>query len=864
MKAFPVLLAIITYSLSSQAQVKDTAKHVNLDTITVSAQPVSTVYRATEPTIWDINNIKIALSFNWKERTADAKEWIRLHPHFYPTDTLQLDAKAMRIDMVQLVNEKGSIKLKYTYEHDKLILHFDQQYKKEDTIELYLKYTAMPYSVSGEGSKAITEDRGLYFINTDNSITNKPSEIWTQGETEANSHWMICIDKPNSRFTTQVELTVPEVYTTLSNGELLRQSKDAKNMRTDVWRMNQPIQAYAVMFAIGKFKVIKDEWKEKEVSYYVEPEYAPYARQMFKYTPEMIDYFSQRTGVSYPWNKYSQVVVRDYVSGAMENTSASLFGEFMNQTARESADKNTNDVVSHELFHQWFGDYVTAESWSNLTLNESFANYGEQLWRSHKFGKASADELADNDLQKYLDVTRYKDPQLVRFYYNDREEMFDPISYNKGGAILRYLNNLIGDAAFDRAMNIYLTRNALRPAEAHNWRMAVEEATGMDWNWFFNQWYYHAGHPVLTVTYIYNDNEQKVKVAVSQSQGSSDFLYHLPLKAAIMYGRNKTIVDWNIEKKNDTFVYEYRRGAKPIIIPDCMHVLPGEIKDGKNPEQWKMQFILSDDYISKRMALTAAGKQLSDSNAIKTLDLALNDGYVGLRIAALTRLKKALNDNYHQKWPDMATDLAANDTSKLVRAEAFSVIGEWGLKMAKPVIMRGLADSSYAVAGAALEALGKIDKEEAYVQAKELLKTGPRGALENAVWAALAQKGADDDIELFEAQAPVVFGAKKFLFAQHLGAYLKNVKNVVSFSRGVDVYKMLITKESIKNMRAALVDLLFQVAKEQKDNLNDKKEDATIARKHLDIVKGALQTLMAIESDADILKDYQKSMKELE
>src|SRR5690606_27924383 len=139
--------------------------------------------------------------------------------------------------------------------------------------------------------------------------------------------------------------------------------------------------------------------------------------------------------------------------------------------------------------------------WSNLTLNESFANYGEQLWRRYKYGKASNDELAFEDLAKYLGARDASAVPLVRFHYHSRDDMFDRVSYQKGGAILNYLHGLMGDSAFYRAMNIYLTKNALQPAEAHNWRMAVEEATGLDWNWFFNQWYYREGHPILNVQY---------------------------------------------------------------------------------------------------------------------------------------------------------------------------------------------------------------------------------------------------------------------------------------------------------------------------------------------------------------------------
>lgn len=485
MRAILFSCLLLSQASVSLGQQSDSVEHVDLDTIKVSVPAGAVPYQPSATRVWNILHTRVALSFDRKERTAAAREWLRLTPYFYSTDTVRLDAKGMKIDSVCMVVGKTLKAVPFTYTNDVLLVRPGKEYSRKDTLNLYLRYTSMPYARKSEGSAAITDDKGLYFINTDGREPAKEAHIWTQGETESNSHWMVTIDKPNTRFTTEIELTVPDSLTTLSNGAMVKQTKLPGGMRTDVWRMDKPIQAYAVMFAIGHYAVAKDSWNGKEVNYYVEPAYAPYAKHMFKNTPEMIGYFSRRTGVPFPWNKYSQVVVRDYVSGAMENTSASLFGEFMNLTDREMEDKSNEDIVSHELFHQWFGDYVTAESWSNLTVNESFANYGEQLWRYGKYGAVQGDILAWDDLRKYLMSTMGKDPQLVRFQYDDKEEMFDAISYNKGGAILHYLNTLIGDEAFDRAMNLYLTRNALSSGEAHQWRLAVEEATGQDWNWFF-------------------------------------------------------------------------------------------------------------------------------------------------------------------------------------------------------------------------------------------------------------------------------------------------------------------------------------------------------------------------------------------
>ncbi len=863
MKRLLLLAAIVICPAFSFAQ-KDSVQTITLDPLEVTAHAGVPEYRTSAPRIWDIKHTRIALTFDYKSKTADAREWISLRPYFYPVDTLGLDAKGMRIDSVRLVEKKESTHLSYTYSNDRLVIHFNKTYAAKDSVLLYLKYTAMPYAQASGGGAAITDDRGLYFINTDNAIPHKPSQIWTQGETESNSHWMITIDKPNTRFTTQVELTVPDTMTTLSNGAMVKQTRGANKTRTDIWHMDMPIQAYVVMFAIGKFSVIKDHWKNKEVNYYVEQEYASSASLMFAHTPEMMDYFSQRTGVPFPWNKYSQVVVRDYVSGAMENTSAALFGEFMNEDARELADKNQEDVVSHELFHEWFGDYVTCESWSNITVNESFANYGEQLWRTHKYGKAYGDELAYEDLQIYIGSSTFNDPQLVRFRYDNREEVFDAISYNKGGAILHYLNSIIGDAAFDKAMNIYLTKNALHSAEAHNWRLAVEEATGLDWNWFFDQWYYHAGHPVLKVVYNYNDTTQKLMVTVSQTQSDTAFVYKLPLKAAVIYDNDKTVVDWNIKKRNDTFTYAYRNGVRPVVIPNYTHVLPGEVRDTKKPAQWLAQYVHSDDYISKRLCIDAAGRLISDSASQATITLALHDPLPAIVRYTLLAVKNLQSDKYHKKWTNTIEDIAKNDTSRLVRADALVALGSWKVKEAKPIMLSYLNNNSYAVSGAALEALSQIDKDTAYTIARQMVSTHPKASLENAIWTIIGKNGADADVALYEQHGPYILGQKKFSFALSLTTYLKNVKSDEAYRRGVMVYSMLVKNESMKSYRSALAGFMIQVAVDAKDDSkSDVKEQAASGKSRLVIIKPVLQDVVAAETDPESLKDEQKKVKEI-
>jgi len=429
--------------------------------------------------------------------------------------------------------------LKYEYDGWQLNIHLNKTYKGGEHYTVFIDYTAKPDELKVEGSAAITDAKGLYFINPRGEEKGKPTQIWTQGETEATSVWCPTIDKPNQKTIQEISMTVPAKYVTLSNGKLAGQKKNADGTRTDTWKMELPHAPYLFFMGVGEYAIVKDSYKGKEVSYYVEKEYAPVARKIFGLTPEMIAFFSKATGVDYPWVKYAQIVGRDYVSGAMENTTATLHQESANQDARELADGNIwEDVISHDLFHQWFGDYVTAESWSNLTLNESFANYSEVLWRQYNYGNDAADEQNYNDMQGYIQSQSDK-KDLVRFFYRDKEDMFDAVSYNKGGRILHMLRNFVGDSAFFKSLNLYLTTNKFKSAEAHQLRLAFEEITGKDLNWFWNQWYFGAGHPKLDINYNYDDANKKVWVVVKQTQ-TSDKIFKLPVAIDLYNGANKT------------------------------------------------------------------------------------------------------------------------------------------------------------------------------------------------------------------------------------------------------------------------------------------------------------------------------------
>ncbi|KKX50270.1 M1 family metallopeptidase [Sphingobacterium sp. IITKGP-BTPF85] len=370
---------------------------------TVIAQPNQALpinqYRVTETKINDLVHTKLNVKFDYGKRYLYGEEWLTLKPHFYPTDSLRLDAKGMDIKEIALQEGNQKTPLKYDYDGESLFINLGKPFQGTEKYTIYIAYTSKPDELKAKGSAAISDAKGLYFINPDGKVPNKPIQIWTQGETEASSAWFPTIDKPNQKTTSEISITVQDHYTTLSNGALTAQLKNTDGTRTDTWKMTQAHAPYLFMMAVGDFKITNDHYKSIPVDYYLEPKYAPYAKDIFGKTPAMMAYYSQILGVEYPWNKYAQVVARDYVSGAMENTTATLHGEPVQKTTRELLDDNEEGTIAHELFHQWFGDLVTAESWSNLTMNESFATFGEVIWRGHDGGQDKEDKSRFEKLQ---------------------------------------------------------------------------------------------------------------------------------------------------------------------------------------------------------------------------------------------------------------------------------------------------------------------------------------------------------------------------------------------------------------------------------------------------------------------------------
>jgi aminopeptidase N len=742
-------------------------------------------YRAVATKTNNLKHTKLVASFNYEKSQMNGEVWLKLQPHFYPTKTLVLDAKAMDIKEVALMNGAAKIKLAYTYDSLQLLIDLDKTYTAKESYTIYIKYIARPNESKGQGSEAIRDAKGMYFINPLGTDKDKPTQIWTQGETEASSVWIPTIDQTNQKTTQEFYLRVPSKYVSLSNGLLVKQTDLKNGFREDVWKMDLPHAPYLFFIGIGDYAVIKDSYKGKEVSYYIEKAYEKVARKIYGNTPQMIAFFESKLGVAYPWSKYAQISGRDYVSGAMENTTATLHSDAVQQDARELVDGNNwESTIAHELFHQWFGDLVTAESWSNITVNESFADYSQTLWFEHSQGKDAGAFENFTGLRNYLSSPSDAEKNLVSFFYKDKEDVFDLVSYKKGGRILNMLRHLVGDDAFFASLNKYLTDNKFSNGSAIKLKLAFEAVTGKDLNWFFNQWYFGSGHPYVRIQQKYMADQQKVLVTIQQTQ-TQNKLFTLPVGIDVYVNGNRNHYEVWSKNKVDSFYFP------AAVAPDNVNVDNDKVllwaKDESKPiEQYAYQFKHARNFMDRFEAANEAAANLKNPAAKAIIEAAIKDSFHVIRSIALTSYNPTAID---AAMETQIIQIAQTDKVSTVREDAINILSKINKPIFTPLYEKWVNDSSYTVAGAALAALEIVDSAKAFTIAKQF-STQPLKKRLNAVVTTILTKYGDAEVFDFVAATYAklnIQSSEKFEMTAPFAQLLIKTTDPVKFKKGIDL-----------------------------------------------------------------------------
>ncbi|PID89515.1 MAG: hypothetical protein CSB01_01675 [Bacteroidia bacterium] len=812
-------------------------------------------YRASRTKTHDLIHTKLKLRFDWDKKQVLGQAYLTLRPHFYPADSLCLDAKIFDLHQVNLIAEKTTKPVKYHYDNKILSIKFDKKYTKNEKIELEIKYTAKPYENQKTNKGFLADDHGLFFVTNALEGADNYRQIWTQGETESNSFWFPTIDSPNQRSTQEIFLTVDNKYKTLSNGKLVNTLLNSDTTRTDHWVMNKPHAPYLFMIAVGDFEIVKDYWRNIPINYYIEPEYKSIAKDIFGKTPQMMEFFSALFAYDYPWNKYSQVVVREFVTGAMENTSAAVFGDFVLMNKAEFVDKNYETIVAHELAHQWFGNLVTTESWSNLTLNEAFATYAEYLWKEHAYGMDDADAYFDNTKKIYLFEARKTPKKLIRFHYQHRDDMFDAHSYNKGAWVLHMLRNYVGDQAFFEAIRLYLHKNQYKTVEIHDLRIAFEELTGEDLNWFFNQWFLSSGHPILDVRFEMGKSKKTVKITVEQKQDLTKHpLFQLPVNIDFYLPSGTKRQKVRLSNKIDTFRFDF--SDKILFINfDADKKLLYEKAEHK-PLSWsRLQYKHTPLYADRMEALEALVEQIDDKESKKILLSALGDKNPTIR--------KFVIEHYDFKYPKFDSlfvrqmeKMSQKDSDSKVRAAAIQKLISAKARNLSSIVQQTAAnDSSFLVKNAVAVAVSQLPENE-QLEFAELFQNDT--LFFPLTLGIFKTYGGKDKADFFEKNYPALKNELKWEILEAYSDYALrfDADLILRTSRFLEDKCM---NENVWWLRGGALLALKKIADHYQKNINDKgksSDENAEAKKNLDYIVEKIEYIKNKETNPKLLEWY--------
>lgn len=716
----------------------------------------------------DVKHILIDLKFDWDKDQALGVSTLTVAP-FADTDTITLDAAMMTINSVTLAN---GTPLKFTYDgkddDDNLKITLDRVYKGGEDVTVKVDYKTN-YVNSADGDTAIGSfGRGLRFIKPTPDNPNKPRQIWSQGESEFNRYWFPSYDTPNDFRTTELRATVAKPFYVVSNGKLVETKENADGTRTFDWKMDQPYANYLTSIVVAETTPVVQDFDGIPVYNFGYTNETKEVAATTKNLPATIRFFSEITGVKYPYAKYSQAFVEDF-GGGMENISATTQIEEMIHNDRELLDEDSESLQSHELAHQWFGDYVTCRDWGQIWLNESFATYLQTMWTEKLKGH---DEFLYSDIRSNHDAVLGTWAQgnrrpIVTKYYDNKDAMFDTYAYPGGGSVLHMLRKHLGDKLFSKALNHYLTVNAHQPVSTEDFRQAIEESTGQSMDWFFDEWLYKMGHPIFDITQSYDDATKKLTLNVKQTQ-KIDVNNAFPQTEFF-----QTYVDVEIDNKVERVwlkpqaenVFTFDSAAKPKLVNfDYESTLLKEMTFEKSTDDLLYQMANDKDVLARRWAMGELEKKATneaDKGRIVTALIvsAEKDSFWRIRRAALSVIANIFSPDPRPGQERPAANLPADveqavrgltkDKESLIRGEALRLLGETKDKKYADLFLAGLDDQSYSVIDESATALGRIGDARAYDALVKLTNTPSwKGRIQAAGLTGLAELGDKRALEI--------------------------------------------------------------------------------------------------------------------
>jgi len=727
------------------------------------AEKIDAPRRPVRGRAFHVEHVTLALDVDPAKGTIDGTATLRVRPVASGLTVVALDAVEMKIGLVTLVRgTRTGKRLRTTYDGATLAIRLDRPYGHEETVTLRVAYRAKPRA-------------GFWFVRPDAAYPQRLAQGWSQGQAEDSRRWFPILDHPNDKFTSTIEVTAPSGYRTVANGRLVAR-KPGRGGRTTTWRWEQerPHPAYLVSLVVAPFVETKAKAGRVPLRFYAFPGQEKAARRLYGRTADMMKTFERLFG-PYPWREYAQTVVTEFTWGGMENTGTTTLTEKALLDDRAALDVSYEGLVSHELAHQWWGDLVTCRGWHHNWHNESWATFCENLYeeKAHGVEAATWDRIQKRMSYLVQDAAQYRRP-IVHDRYVIPMDLFDRHAYEKGSLVLTMLRDELGDEVFFRGARRHLTTHAFGFADTHDFRRAMEEESGRDLTWFFDQWIFAAGHPEFDVRWRAEKRNGRATgralVTVTQRQSTREAghettpLFRVRVPIAVWGAKGARLHRVTVSGRTHTFALDGPGGTPVRVAFDPAFRVLGTVELAQDAAAWR-HALAHDPSPAERMraaralvTLRGAAEDRATGAALESAltgdpsapvrmaaALALGERAAGKRGAVVARTAKAL-----------AHALATNAEPHARRAAAFG-LGLLGARVGEAALLAACApgrtgDRSYLVQATALKALAKISSPK--------LLAACRAAMATRGWRDLVPMAALDAL----AMAPVA-GAYDLAYA---------------------------------------------------------------------------------------------------
>ncbi|MBC7911239.1 MAG: HEAT repeat domain-containing protein [Pyrinomonadaceae bacterium] len=669
---------------------------------------------------YDMRHIALNLSFDWEREQALGTATISFSPLTSSLRQVEFDAGNMTFTSVRLA-AGGALQYETDVANEKLRIRLDKAYQPADTVTV-----VMAYHTNGSTEKSAAGQGGLTFIKPTPEDPSRPRQIWSQGQSEWNHHWFPCFDHPNDFATSEMIATVEKPLTAISNGKLVEKKTNSDNTQTFHWKMDKPHASYLTSIVVGEFATVEQSYDGIPIISYVYANQVEEGKVTVARVPQMMKFFQERTGVKYPNARYGQAFVYGF-GGGMENITVTTLSDQTIHDARTELDRTQDGLLSHELAHSWFGNYVTPRTWSELWLSEGFATYCEGLWTEHHSG---LDEFlyleVKGNQEGYYNAWRQgvRRPIVTR-NYREPDAVFDAYSYPRSGAVMHMLRKVLGEENWWRAVNHFLKKHAHQPVETEQFRIAIEEATGQPLEWFFDQWVYKMGHPIFRVTQAYDPAKKALTLKVRQEQKidaenayPQARFFQTPVEIEINTAQAKRLERVEIKPLEEQ-LFTFELDSEPLLVNfDYGNTLIKELSFVKPVTELIYQLKHDADVMGRVWAIGQLRERVRESATAEAEKqqiaqglgaAATGDKFWGVRKDAVEALSGIAGNETRA-----ALLAATKDKEARVRAAAVESLAVSNDSSLENVYRQMLSDKSYATIRAAASALGKTKTKEAY------------------------------------------------------------------------------------------------------------------------------------------------------